>query len=95
MFRPIRSSLDRVQKTIQTRQATHITAQRVVDAYLKEVFGTHASVALASVVYDEAKKQLTIEASSKTMASELLLRSGEIATLLRQEGIALQRLLVR
>ncbi len=95
MFRSLRSSLDRVQKTIQTRQNAQKNAQLVVDIYLKELFGAQEQGMTATTVYDASKKQLVIETTSKTLASELILRSGEIAALLRGSGIALQRLFVR
>lgn len=95
MFRSIKSSLERVQKNIRTRQAVNETAQRVIRGYITEVFGGGASLLAVATLYDEEKKQLTIETRSKTLASELLLRSGEIAALLRSAGVMLRRLCVR
>lgn len=96
MFRSIKTSLERVQKTIRTRQAVNETAHRVVSGYIADVFGAGATPLLVVITfYDEEKKQLSIETKSKTLASELLLRSGEIAALLRSAGVNLRRLCIR
>lgn len=95
MFRSIKASLERVQKNIRTRQAVNETAQRVVRGYLAEVFGEDTPLLVVTTFYDEERKQLTIETKSKTLASELLLRSGEVAALLRSAGVGLRRLCVR
>jgi hypothetical protein len=95
MFQSLRASLNKVQKNIQNRQTANTLARRVVTEYLTETFGVSGQTISITVSYDESQKQLTIETQSKTLSSELLLRSGELAALLRQSGMTLKRLLVR
>lgn len=45
--------------------------------------------------YDMRLRQLTIIAPSKTAASDLLLRSGELAASLRDNGVRISRLVIR
>jgi hypothetical protein len=48
-----------------------------------------------AAAYDGHQKQVTIQTPSKTAASDLLLRSGELSAALRKGGIEVVRLVIR
>lgn len=95
MFHSIRGSLEKRGTSVESHKSQQYIAQEVVSSYITECFGNTKIIARLVIAYDTVHHQLSIEAGSKTIASELLLRAGDMSSLLRQKGIKVKRLVVR
>jgi hypothetical protein len=95
MFRSIRGTLEKRNTNVEGQKNSQQVAQEVVNAYAQEVFGEAKVSGRIIVVYDPAEQQLSIETGSKAVASEFLMRAGDLSSLLRQRGVGMRRLIVR
>lgn len=95
MFRPLRDTLRGRTGELERQKTEAVTAEAVIRAYMTEEFGAIAQGFDVRLSYTADTQQLTIIAGSKSLASELMLRAGELGTRLRQRGINVKQIAVR
>lgn len=78
-----------------------MTLQQVVRQKVREILGEFfggalkKEVAAILVVYTEEQQTLTLHASGKIIASELLLRMGDIKNECIRRGVVVRRIVIR
>ena len=92
MFRSISQRLQRRLERLRTDQTHILLAQKLVALFIAE---TYQSNLAHEVVYDSQSQELSITTTSKTVASDLLLRTPQLSALLRKHGLVVKRLQIR
>ncbi len=95
MFKSLTKNLDQKQVFINGQKNTQTVISEVVSEVVEEIFGPTGRNLRLGIAYNKEQKQITLTTQSKTLASELLLRTGEISSLLRQRRVSFNRLVVR
>lgn len=94
MLKPIGDRLRRRAATLvharDTRDIVTATLQQFLQAEIPS-----AGISAIEVSYDEQRSHLTLVARTKALASELLLRSPEIARIFRTQGLKTTRIVIR
>lgn len=94
MFKPLAERLHGRLQALAKNQKQQTLLASVLEKFSIEAYG-RASRELFEATYELHEKQVTIAARSKTTASDLLLRSGELAALFRQSGLGVARIVIR
>ncbi len=95
MFRSIGDGLSKKQQSINNQKSKQLVVKEVINEVINDFLGSNNIKLFWTTSYNQEEKQLLIETKSKTLASELLLRVGEINTLLHQKGVYLKQLIIR
>jgi hypothetical protein len=95
VFRSISSSLDRKKNKLEEKKSATAVADEVVSEFIQDIFGGPRPAIYFKTEYDSVSCLLTITTKSKTLASELLLRSGEMKSVLKQKRVSVKLITVR
>ncbi len=89
MLRSISQRLQRRLERLKTDQTHTLLAQKLVALFMAETYHNNLP---HEVAYDSQSRELLITTTSKTVASDLLLRTPQLSALLRKHGLAVSRL---
>ncbi|MBX4189813.1 hypothetical protein KW791_00725 [Candidatus Parcubacteria bacterium] len=95
MFRRISSQIGKKKSALSKEYSNKTTIEESIKQYLISEYGNIINQFPIEVKYQESSQLLTLNASSKTIANELVLKSRTIAELLKKSGYLVSKIIIR
>ena len=90
MFTRIEKKLSQRLNSIQQEKNNQDKINNTIQSFLSSYGYPQTNIG-----YDSLENKITIETSSKVFANEIVLRLGDIAKILKKEGIKVSKIIIR
>ena len=94
VFQPLSGRLQKRLKLLQSSQTAEKKIQATIVRFLKEHLGFTGAQRLA-VNYEQKERVVTLTLESKTLANDLLFRTSQLRTALKEAGVVVSRISIR
>ena len=93
-FRSIKQTLSSRMQELSREKTEGDRAVTIAQSFFQEEYGDTLQ-GRCKVTYDNQRSLLTLITSTKTLANDILLRSGDLGSYFRRNGIPVKQLIVR